>query len=144
MSYQSANFQFTVVANIREDTHAAAKRVEQTKVDEFVANHKTWQPKAAEGIARYQMYVDKLDERLPGSYNRLKRFLESGSCTCRRSLQNQTVFCTCADEGGKCTCAMNNWKGKQHVCQACSEPSGGIYDCETTRIDDVVRVYEIN
>jgi hypothetical protein len=143
MSYPSATFEFALVASHREDPHAAARRVEQAKVDEFVANHKTWLPKAAENIARYQMYVDKLAERLPGSYDRLQRFLESGSCTCCSSPKKQTILCTCADEGGKCTCEINDWKDKQNVCHACSNPRGGLHDCETTQIDDVVRIYEI-
>lgn len=140
----SANFQFVLVDQHHEDPHAAAKRAQRSKIDEYVANHKTWLPKAAEGIMAYQMYVETLADRLPGSYDRLKRFLESGSCTCCKGKGNEAMLCSCADEGGKCTCPTNDWKRKKSVCKACSEFVNGVPDCKTTRIDDVVRVYEIN
>src|SRR5436305_14975933 len=44
----------------RPANQSATRREEQAKIDAFVAAHPTWLPEAAEGIEKYQLYVEKL------------------------------------------------------------------------------------
>ncbi len=102
---------------------------EKAYIEKFAKDHPDWD--SAKGIAEYQVYVDKLENKLPGSYTRLKRFLEKGNCTCQDGKFNA---CKCENCTGDGKCEEN---GK------CPQCKGGCNECNASPFDDVVRIYEI-
>lgn len=110
---------------------------EDPYIQRFINAHPDWRD--ARSIAEYQVYVNELSKRLPGSYDRLKRFLGRGNCTCCNEKRgNCESACNCADKGGNCACA-----GKYNTGHKCERCETGSLDCSTCQVDDAVRIYEI-
>src|SRR5436853_7457391 len=121
MSNGFTSTESTISAGHHVGNNSATQRLQQLEIGEFVEKHPTWLPKTAEGIASYQIYVNKLAYRLPGSYDRLQRFLQRGSCSCCRAEEEKVVLCTCANDGGKCSCVKNDPKDPRNTCPTCSK-----------------------
>src|SRR5437763_16804366 len=58
--------------------------------------------KAIKEMKNYRKYVEDLQRRLPGSFDRLGRFLKRGNCSCKNCPCLES--CSCIKKDGKCSC----------------------------------------
>ncbi|KIW35071.1 uncharacterized protein PV07_01792 [Cladophialophora immunda] len=119
---------------------------------------------AEEDMRDYKDYVDTLCNRLPRSFERLKKFLERGNCRCTdncqcffRAPQEDVGSCTCIATGGNCDCTeTEDPKEKDpqtnypRVIGSCSCPRRTYHanrtpdQLENPSVDECVRIYSIN
>ncbi|EXJ70155.1 uncharacterized protein A1O5_06223 [Cladophialophora psammophila CBS 110553] len=120
--------------------------------------------RAEEDMRDYKDYVDKLCFRLPRSFERLKKFLERGNCTCTpdcqcfyRATKEDWGSCTCVTTGGNCDCTEivdtneKDPRTKKHktrrtcYCPRRAYCATRIPDqLENPAVQDFVRIYSIN
>ncbi|KAH0559167.1 hypothetical protein GP486_004298 [Trichoglossum hirsutum] len=107
----------------------------------------------------YQTYVNELCDRLPGSFDRLNRFLNRGNCPCfdTKKTSNSTTSgnlmarlghrrqndssCRTFDLNQPCDCVE---RGGNCVCWATSDVPTCPNGCKTSSMEDSVRVYAID
>ena len=94
----------------------------------------SWSDEAERKLTAYEKYIADLYERLPFSYQRLKNFLDRGSCQCSIP-DNAKDVCDCLKKGGMCTCANS---------KRCKDCQGRERECHARPAKQIVRVYDID